>query len=100
MRTRSGATNTDKLGTSRSHANTTNSPLEPSLDDAVTVLMNASADSARVLQALAQDEILAPQGHPDLVANNTNANFLKTRPPIFLKADKPLEADHWIHTIE
>ena len=53
MRTRSRATNIDKLGTSHSHANTTNPPPEPTLDDAVTALMNASADSARILQVLA-----------------------------------------------
>ena len=55
MRTRSKATNIDALGTSHSHAITTNPsnpPPEPTLDDVVTVLMNASTDSARILQAL------------------------------------------------
>jgi hypothetical protein len=32
--------------------------------------------------------------------NNSYANFLKTQPPVFLKADEPLEADDWIRTIE
>jgi len=40
------------------------------------------------------------QGHPDPEANNTYADFLKTHPLVFLKADKPLEADDWLHTIE
>ena len=63
MRTRSRATNIDKPGTSHSHAITTNPsnpPPEPTLDDIVTVLMKVSTDSACILQALAQDEMLAP----------------------------------------
>ena len=55
MRTHSRATNTDTPGTSHSHAITTNPsnpPPEQTLDDVVTVLMNASADSAHILQAL------------------------------------------------
>ena len=54
MRTHSGATNTNKPGTSHSHAITTNPsnpPLEPTLDDVVTIPMNASANSAHILQA-------------------------------------------------
>ena len=100
MRTCSKATNTNKPGTSCSHANTTNPPPEPTLDDAVTALMNASADSARILQVLAQDEILASQGCPSPVVNNTYADFLKTHPPVFLKADELLEVDYWIRTIQ
>ena len=56
--------------------------------------MNASADSARILQALAQDEMLSPQGHTDPVVNNTYADFLKTNPSVFLKDEEPLEADY------
>jgi hypothetical protein len=26
--------------------------------------------------------------------------FLATQPPTFTEASKPLEADHWLHTIE
>ena len=33
-------------------------------------------------------------------ANNTYADFLKTQPPIFTKADEPLETNDWIRTIE
>ena len=41
-----------------------------------------------------------PHGHPDPEGNNTYADFLKTHPPIFTKAEEPLEADDWICTIE
>ena len=34
---------------------------------------------------------------PDV--NNTYGDFLKTQPPIFTKANEPLEADDWIRTI-
>jgi hypothetical protein len=41
-----------------------------------------------------------PHGCHDPEGNNTYADFLKTQPPIFIKANEPLEADDWIHTIE
>jgi hypothetical protein len=30
----------------------------------------------------------------------TYANFLETRPPVFVKAEEPLEADEWLHVME
>ena len=48
MRTRSGATNTDKPGTSRGRANMTNPPLA----DTVATIMNVSANNACILQTL------------------------------------------------
>ena len=58
-----------------------------------------SAPTLRLLQALVQNGMPVPQGHPEPAANNTYAAFLKTHPPMFLKAE-PLEADDWIRTIE
>jgi hypothetical protein len=47
-----------------------------------------------MLQALTQQVIL------DLEADNTYLDFLKTQPPIFYKANEPLEAEDWLRTIE
>jgi hypothetical protein len=33
-------------------------------------------------------------------AQNTYVEFLVTQPPTFTEAGKPLEVDHWLHTIE
>jgi hypothetical protein len=63
-------------------------------------LINVSADNARLLQAIAQDRIPARQHNRNPPGNNSYADFLKTQPLVFLKADEPLEADDWIRTIE
>jgi hypothetical protein len=41
-----------------------------------------------------------PHGRHDPEGNNTYADFLKTQPPIFARANEPFEADDWIRTIE
>jgi hypothetical protein len=33
-------------------------------------------------------------------ARSSYVEFLATQPPIFTEASEPLEADHWLHTIE
>jgi hypothetical protein len=63
-------------------------------------LINVSADNACLLQAIAQDCIPTQQHNRNPPGNNNYADFLKTQPPVFLKADEPLEADDWIRTIE
>ena len=35
-----------------------------------------------------------------LQADNTYHDFLKTHPPVFRKAEEPLEAEDWIRTTE
>lgn len=98
MRTHSG--NTDKPGTSCGCANMTDPPLAPPLADTVVALMNVSADNACLLQALVQNGMPVPQGHLEPATHNTYDGFLKTHPPVFLKAEEHLEADDWIRTIE
>jgi len=72
----------------------------PPLADTVATLMNASTNNARILQTLVHDRMPDTHGRLDVVANNTYADFLKTKIPIFLKAEEPLEAVDWIQTIE
>ena len=62
--------------------------------------MNVSVDNARMLHALTQHVTPNPRGQPDPAADNTYHYFLKTHPPIFHKAEQPLEAEYWICTIE
>ena len=100
MRTHSR--NTNAPNSSRGHAATPppNPPPAPTLDDVVVTLMNVSADNAWILQALAQNGIPIPQGRQDPPANNTYADFLKTHPLVFMRAEEPLEANDWLRTFE
>jgi len=100
MRTHSG--NTNEPSSSCGHAVTPppNPPPAPTLADVVIALMNIIVDNARILQALAQNGIPVPQGHQDPLANKTYADFLKTHPPVFMRAEEPLEANDWLCTIE
>jgi hypothetical protein len=41
-----------------------------------------------------------PLSRPDLAADSTYLDFLKTQPPVFYKANEPLEAEDWICTLE
>ena len=78
----------------------TDPPQAPPLANAVATLMNVSVDNAHMLQALTQHVIPNPHGRPDPVANNTSHDFLKTHPPVFHKAEEPLEVEDWTRTIE
>jgi hypothetical protein len=55
--------------------------------------VSASTDNARMLQTLIHD-------HLDPQADCTYRDFLKTQPPVFHKAEEPLEAEDWIRTME
>jgi hypothetical protein len=70
-----------------------NPPPAPTLADAIASLINISVDNARLLQAIAQDRIPAQHHNQNPPGNNNYADFLKTQPPVLLKADEPLEAD-------
>jgi len=100
MRTRGS----DGAGCSHGGEDIPNPPPAPSsLADAIAVLLSATTDNARLLRELAQR-----QPHP---ARNIRAqhngegetryvDFTETRPPVFIKADEPLEADDWLRTME
>jgi len=78
-------------------------PAPPSLADAIAVLLSATTDNARLLRELAQRE---PHPAPNMRAQHNGegetryVDFTKTRPPVFTKADEPLEADDWLRTME
>ena len=71
-------------------------PVLPNLVDAIAALVNVTVDNARLLRELAQSNQNMMQGnrgrnHPKQEA--TYVDFTDTRPPVFTKADEPLEAD-------
>ena len=78
----------------RGRANTTDPPQAPTIDDTLAALVNVSVGNARMIQTLVQHGILDPE------ADHTYRDFLKTHPPVFHKAEEPLEAEDWIRTTE
>ena len=78
-------------------------PMPPTMADAITALVYATAENARLLREMAQNQ-LAP--HPNHGRRNnendesTYIDFTDTRPPMFSKAEEPLEADDWLQIME
>ena len=98
INTRTGA------GTSQDNDEVPNPPpMPPSMADAITALVYATAENARLLREMAQNQ-QAP--HPNHGRRNngndetTYIDFTDTRPPVFSKAEEPLEADDWLRTME
>ena len=76
-----------------------NLPRAPTLADAIASLMNSGAEQARLLQMIVQNT--GNGGHRwDPERGVSYTQFLETRPPIFLKAEHPLEANEWLQTME
>jgi hypothetical protein len=66
------------------------------LDDVVAQLANVSV----VLQQIAQPTTSTPYGHHDSDSAILYKEFLSMQPPVFSKAEDPLEAEDWLRTIE
>jgi hypothetical protein len=93
----------DGAGTSRGRESTPNPPPVPStLADAIAALVNATADNTRFLREIASQQFQQPggQGYQQGPRETTYLDFSETRPPLFVKAEDPLEADEWIQVIE
>jgi hypothetical protein len=66
-------------------------------------LVNATADNTRFLREMAgqqQFQQQAGRGFQQGPRETTYLDFSETRPPLFVKAEDPLEADEWIRVIE
>ena len=90
--------------TSQDHDDIPNPPPMPlTMADAIAALVNAMAENARLLRELAKNQ-QAP--YPNRGRRNngndesTYVDFTNTHPPVFSKAEEPLEADDWLRTIE
>jgi hypothetical protein len=71
--------------------------------EAIAALVNATTENAGLLREMAQNNQNAPQGNHGRYNNRnktTYVDFTDTRPPVFTRAEEPLEADDWLRTME
>jgi hypothetical protein len=94
MRTRSGKDH--GAGASQRNIEAPNPSPTSTLDDVVAQLVNVST----VLQQIAQPTTSNQYGHHDSGAAILYKEFLNTQPPVFSKAEDPLEAEDRLCTIE
>jgi hypothetical protein len=93
----------DGASTSRGREATPNPPpVPPALAEAIAALVNATADNTRFLREMAGQQLQQQgwQGYPQGPRETSYLDFSETRPPLFIKAEDPLEADEWIHVIK
>jgi hypothetical protein len=72
------------------------------LAEAIAALVTMTADNTRFLREMAGQQ-LQQQGrraYPQGPHETSYLDFSKTRPPLFVEAEDPLEADEWIRVIE
>jgi hypothetical protein len=77
-------------------------PIPPTLAEAIAALINATTDNTWFLQEMAGNQIheQGGRGQHQAPRDTTYMEFSETRPPIFVKAKEPLEADEWICVME
>ena len=74
-------------------------PVPTNLADAIAALVNVTVENSRLLHEIAQSNQNQMQGNRGRHHNRQEAtyvDFIDTRPPVFTKADEPLEADDWL----
>jgi hypothetical protein len=93
----------DSTRTSRGQEDTPNPPpVPPTLAEAIAALVNATADNTRFLHEMAGNQF-QQQGIRAYLQGPRETSYLdfsETRPPLFVKAEDPLEADEWVRVIE
>jgi hypothetical protein len=77
-------------------------PVPPTLAEAIAALVNATADNTRFLREMAgqQFQQQGGRGYQQGPRETSYLDFSETRPPLFVKAEDPLEADEWLRVIE
>jgi hypothetical protein len=93
----------DGASTSRGRESTPNPPpVPPTLAEAIAALVNATADNTRFLREMAGQQLQQQggRGYQQGPRETSYLDFSETRPPLFVKAEDPLEADEWLHVIE
>jgi hypothetical protein len=65
-------------------------------------LVNATTDNTRFLREMAGNQFQQHGGRapPQGPCETSYLDFSETRPPLFVKAEDPLEADEWIRVME
>jgi hypothetical protein len=93
----------DSVGTSRGREDMPNPPpVPPTLAEAIAALVNATADNTRFLREMAGNQ-LQQQGERAYLQGPRETSYLdfsETCPPLFVKAEDPLEANEWVWVIE
>jgi hypothetical protein len=93
----------DGVGTSRGREDTPNPPpVPPTLAEAINALVNPTADNTRFLREMAGNQFQQHGGRipPQGPCETSYMEFSETRPPLFVKAEDPLEGDEWIRVME
>jgi hypothetical protein len=93
----------DGAGTSRGREATPNPPpVPPTIAEAIAALVNATTDNTRFLREMAGQQMQQQGGraYPQGPRETSYRDFSETRPPLFVKAEDPLEADEWIPVIK
>jgi hypothetical protein len=74
----------------------------PTLVEAITALINVTANNTRFLREMARNQIHqhGGRGQHQTPRDTTYMEFLETHPPIFIKAEEPLEVNEWIRVME
>jgi hypothetical protein len=93
----------DGAGISRGWEDTPNPPpVPPMLVEAITALVNATTDNTRFLREMAGNQFQQQGGRapPQGPRETSYLDFFETHPPLFVKAEDPLEADEWVRVIE
>jgi hypothetical protein len=93
----------DRAGTSHGREETPNPPpVPPTLAEVIAALVNATTDNTRFLREFARNQFqqLGGRGQPQGPRDTTYLKFSETRPPLFVKAEEPLEADEWVQVME
>jgi hypothetical protein len=89
--------NGDGTRTSQGGNDVPNPPPVPlNLAEAMVALVNATTENARLLREMAQHNQNAPPGNRGWHNHRnetTYVDFTDTQPPMFTRADEPLEAD-------
>jgi hypothetical protein len=93
----------DGAGTSRGREDTPNPPpVPPTLAEAFAALVYVTVDNARFLREMAGNQFQQQGGRapPQGPRETSYLDFSETRPPLFIKAEDPLEANEWIRVLE
>jgi hypothetical protein len=93
----------DSVGTSRGREDTPNPPpVPPTLAEAIAALVNAAANNTRFLREMEGNQFQQQggRGYSQGPHETLYLDFSETHPPLFVKAEDPLEADEWVRVIE
>jgi hypothetical protein len=93
----------DGARTSRGGEETPNPlPVPPTLAEAIAALVNVTADNTCFLREMDGNKFhqQGGRGQPQGPRDTTYLEFSETRPPLFVKAEEPLEADEWIRVMD